>query len=332
MENNDLIKRKLTFEFKGDGFEYFKIWIVNVLLSIITLGIYSPWAKVRNNRYFYANTYLDNDHFQYLAKPITILKGRLIAVAFFILYSVVAGIYPLAALVFALILFFAIPYLVNKSMAFTHRMSAYKNIQFRFKASYSDAFKVIYIWPVIGFLTLGIMYPQTIRKMHLYKATNSTYGTTPFEFDASYEDYAMKFLFMLGIAVLFIVPAWAIATYAPSVAFISPIMMSFAYAAIILYFIVSIGNLFFAHLTIADHAFESTFSIPSLAVVMLKNIIFTVLTLGLYLPVAKVNIAKYTCDHLVLKATGSLDTFVAAEKVTITALGEEFGEVFDFGI
>lgn len=80
--------RKIGFEFRGDGIEYFKIWIVNILLTIVTLGIYSAWATVRNNRYFYSNLYLDNDNFRYLADPLTILKGRLIALAAFIAYYV----------------------------------------------------------------------------------------------------------------------------------------------------------------------------------------------------------------------------------------------------
>ena len=44
--------------FTGSGSEYFRIWIVNVLLTIVTLGFYSPWAKVRRLKYFYGNTYL----------------------------------------------------------------------------------------------------------------------------------------------------------------------------------------------------------------------------------------------------------------------------------
>ena len=66
---------QLGFVFRGDGMEYFKIWIVNILLTIITLGIYSAWATVRNNRYFYSNLYLDNDNFRYLAEPLAILKS-----------------------------------------------------------------------------------------------------------------------------------------------------------------------------------------------------------------------------------------------------------------
>ena len=38
--------------FEGKTSEYFGIWIVNLLLSLLTLGIYSAWAKVRRKKYF----------------------------------------------------------------------------------------------------------------------------------------------------------------------------------------------------------------------------------------------------------------------------------------
>ena len=59
--------KEQPFEFTGRPFEYFKIWIVNVLLSIATLGIYSAWAKVRTNRYFYGNTRVADATLEYLA-------------------------------------------------------------------------------------------------------------------------------------------------------------------------------------------------------------------------------------------------------------------------
>jgi len=75
------------FEFTGDGWEYFKIWIVNLLLTILTLGIYSAWAKVRRLHYFYRNTLLAGASFEYHGTPIAILKGRLIAFALFLVYT-----------------------------------------------------------------------------------------------------------------------------------------------------------------------------------------------------------------------------------------------------
>jgi uncharacterized membrane protein YjgN (DUF898 family) len=40
----------IALEFTGCAGEYFRIWIVNVCLSVLTLGIYSAWAKVRRKR------------------------------------------------------------------------------------------------------------------------------------------------------------------------------------------------------------------------------------------------------------------------------------------
>ena len=52
-------------EFEGQAGEYFRIWIVNLFLSIITLGIYSPWAKVINTKYLYQNLSIEGHRFDY---------------------------------------------------------------------------------------------------------------------------------------------------------------------------------------------------------------------------------------------------------------------------
>jgi hypothetical protein len=48
-----------NFVFNGTGKEYFRIWIVNLCLTIATAGIYSAWAKVRRLQYFHRNTALE---------------------------------------------------------------------------------------------------------------------------------------------------------------------------------------------------------------------------------------------------------------------------------
>jgi len=324
--------RTLGFEFKGDGMEYFKIWIVNVLLSILTLGIYSAWAKVRTNRYFYSNLYLDDSNFRYLAAPLTILKGRIIAVVAFIIYSIVSAILPILGMIMIVALLFAIPYFVNQSMAFNNRMTSYKNIQFRFSASYGQAFMVIYVWPILGMLSLGILYPMALLKMHEYLVKNSAYGTTNFDFNATYKEYGMIFLAMIGVLLAVGLPIWGLITMVPALALISPIVITVVYIGLILFSIVKINNLYFGSINLVDHRFEANLSIGSLGLVMLINLLLTIVTLGLYLPAAKVRMTKYFSSRIVMHATDSLDNFAAAEKESISALGEEFGQVFDFGI
>src|ERR1051326_346313 len=71
------------FVFHGDAREYFRIWIVNALLSVCTLGIFSAWASVRTRRYLRGNTELLGHRFDYTADPRGILTGRALVAAFF---------------------------------------------------------------------------------------------------------------------------------------------------------------------------------------------------------------------------------------------------------
>jgi len=70
----------LAFAFSGSGAEYFRIWIVNLLLTVVTLGIYSAWAKTRRLQYFYRNTRLADASFDFRGDPKAILRGRILAV------------------------------------------------------------------------------------------------------------------------------------------------------------------------------------------------------------------------------------------------------------
>ena len=67
-----------SFEFRGNTGEFFKIWTVNMLLTIVTLGVFSAWAKVRTKRYFNGNTFLDGGNFDYHASPWAILLARIL--------------------------------------------------------------------------------------------------------------------------------------------------------------------------------------------------------------------------------------------------------------
>ena len=71
----------LPFEFTGKAKEFFGIWLSNLLLSILTLGIYSAWAKVRRRRFFLGHTLIGGHRFDYHADPKVILKGRAVVVS-----------------------------------------------------------------------------------------------------------------------------------------------------------------------------------------------------------------------------------------------------------
>lgn len=150
------------FSFSGTAKEYFGIWIVNLLLSIITIGIYTAWAKVRRLRYFYGNTWLDGHNFEYHAKPVQILIGRIIVVGVLIFVNVISNFFPLFAFLILIPYMIALPWLLNKAISFNARMTSYRNVHFNFEGLYGSAFWVFVVLPLlvpIGVLALGaLMY------------------------------------------------------------------------------------------------------------------------------------------------------------------------------
>ena len=299
------------------------------MLTIVTLGIYSAWATVRTNRYFYANTYLDNQSFRYLADPITILKGRIIAVVAFILYSVALNLLPVVGLALAVALFFAIPFFVIRSIAFNNRMTSYLNVQFRFNGAYGEAFMVLLVWPLLGMLTLGILYPLALLKANEFVVRNCAYGTRSFNFEAKTWDYGKVFLLFIGILAATAVLAFVAGTVFEIAAVI---VAALGYVLALGYLTVELINIYYNATSLASHRLSANLDIVGYLKVFVSNAVLTVLTLGLYLPFAQVRMSNYRANHTTFLASGSLDDFTAAEQQRVSALGDELGDVFDFDV
>ena len=90
--------QRLDVRFTGSGSEYFRIWIVNLLLTLVTFGLYYPWAKVRRMRYFYGNTVVGSHPLGFHAQPSKMLRGYLLVALLLVLYSVAGQFSPLAGL------------------------------------------------------------------------------------------------------------------------------------------------------------------------------------------------------------------------------------------
>ncbi|QSX37592.1 YjgN family protein [Shewanella sedimentimangrovi] len=146
------------FNFHGNGAEYFGIWIVNLLLSIVTLGIYSAWAKVRTNNYFYGNTELDGDRFEYLATPMQILIGRIIAIVAVILWMTLSQMSPKLAIGLALLLALAFPVLAARNLRFDARMTRFRNLRFDFAGSYVGAYVVFLLFPILAYGLIALCF------------------------------------------------------------------------------------------------------------------------------------------------------------------------------
>ncbi len=318
-------------EFRGQAFEYFKIWIVNIFLTIITLGIYSAWAKVRNKQYFYGNTIIDGSSFNYTAKPIAILKGRLIAVGLFAIYTMASELSPMIGLVMMLVFLPLMPWLIIRSLAFNARNSLYRNICFDFKGRYSEAFSTFLLWPLLILVTAGLILPYIWYKQNRFVIDHSAFGTTDFEYNASAKDFFRIFLVALGAllgAGLLIFGLYSLLDPETAIMVGGLIMMP-VYIMLFGYFTASIANLNYNSTILKTHYFTSTLQPKQIAWLYFTNTLAITLSLGLMIPWAQIRMARYRAQCLQLEIADSLDNFIAAEQKNVSALGDQVGEVFD---
>ncbi|PSU50443.1 DUF898 domain-containing protein, partial [Photobacterium aphoticum] len=138
--------------FYGRGGEFFGIWIVNILLSVVTLGIYSAWAKVRTKKYFYGNTELGADRFDYHGQPLQILKGRIVAIICVWVWVLSSNTLPLLSGVLLLLFIALMPWLIVSNTRFDARMTSYRNVRFNFVGTLGGAYMVFLGWPAALFV------------------------------------------------------------------------------------------------------------------------------------------------------------------------------------
>lgn len=321
----------IPFEFWGTGMEYFKIWIVNIILSIVTLGIYSPWAKVRRKQYFYGNTDLRGASFEYLADPMKILKGRAIVGGFFIMYSAVSLVHPIIEFILSLGFVVILPWLVVRSLAFNARNSAIRNIRFGFDGKYGQAAKVYILWPILAALTLGLLFPYVYFRQKKFVVENSSYGTTKFEFTATSGEYYNIWISAIIPAVLGVLVYVVLSfVFAP----LSILFFLAMYLYFMAYFSVKTTNLLYNSSRLGPHRLDADLEVKQYFVLVATNTIAVVFTLGMLHPWAKVRTTRYKAEHLSLSVSGNLDSFVAQEQKEVSALGEEMADFldFDFGL
>jgi uncharacterized membrane protein YjgN (DUF898 family) len=225
------------FEFTGSGSEYFRIWVVNLLLTIATLGIYSAWAKVRRLQYFYRNTRVADAVFDYHGNPKAILKGRILALVLLVAYNIASDLSIVAGIIVALVLMSVLPWLLARSFRFKMFNSTYRGVRFHFHGTVAQAYRMLALVPILlafiglfawsvgtsllrrpdpltimltGVLMLLVLagtVPLAHYLLKRYHHDNGYFGQTPFFFHARLIDFFRIYAKALGFFILGTIPA-----------------------------------------------------------------------------------------------------------------------------
>jgi uncharacterized membrane protein YjgN (DUF898 family) len=340
----------VPFEFRATGAEYFRIWIVNLLLTLLTLGIYSAWAKVRRLRYLYGSTSVAGSAFEYHGEPLQILKGRLIAVGAFAIYAIVTQIWPLTTLLLIPVLVLLLPLVIVLSRRFALRMTSWRGIRFGFHGQYPGALAAYVGWGVVALITLYVMFPYWIYKRVRFLLDNSSVGTERFKFTTAPARYFAIYFITLGLGLATLVgimllsggigvaltagggePSTAVGIGSGAFLVIGLIAAPLAIGA---YWERSFTNATFDGLAIGPHRVNCRIRWGRLLWLYATNVLGVLLTLGLFYPWALVRRLRYQFECMNVEVAGSLDEFAAAAAPEASATGEAVGEVWDvdFGL
>lgn len=314
----------VPLRFTGQAGEYFRIWIVNICLSVITLGIYSAWAKVRRKRYFYGNTLLDDAAFEYLADPKAILKGRIIVVVGFAVYSFAGKVDPLAGAALLVVFLVVLPWLIVRASRFNAVNSAHRNVRFGFGASYREMGQFLILPIVLVPLTLGLLYPYYMYRKKRFFLEHSSYGATPFAFTASAGAFYLVYLKVALMFLLFLVGS--ILTVG-----IGALPFYIWFAA---YRDGAVARLSWKNTRLGNLRFDCTWSTAGLFKLHFLNTLGIVFSAGLLAPWAAVRTARYQLQRISLEPAREIGAFVTAAQERVGAVGDEASDLlgFDFGL
>lgn len=344
-------EREIRVKFTGTLSEYFGIWIVNLALTLATLGIYSAWAKVRKNRYLYGNTWVDGVSFQYHAQPQRILVGRIVAVTLLIvlfftskyLFVLTGGLtYLVATLLAGLI--------IVSAMRFRLRNTSWRNLKFRFDGSYWRGFWLYTVGTVISVCTLMLVYPLFMQRRKRFMARHTLFANYRAGFTGNVLDVYVGYAGMvLCYLVLFVVMMLGLSLTMKLITLNPDLDSTISFAGtpliviplmLVVYAIAAFGWVYikaylirytWRHTTYYETSFVSKVTARRLFWIYATNTLGVMLTLGLLFPWATIRLARYKTEAITITTSRNADGLTGHRQEERSAYGEELAEAFDLG-
>ncbi len=348
----------LRLTFTGSGKEYFRIWVVNLLLTVATLGIYSAWAKVRRLQYFDRNTHLAGATFDFRGDPKAILRGRLLAVALLAAYQYAFGFSVQVGMAVVVFLLLALPFLMRGALRFRLSNTQYRGLPFGFRGTVRDAY-LTYLPPIATLLLPGALFalspesalvawvlllylawPAMHGRMKRYQHRNLLYGDQPASYDVPARRFYSPYLragllglaFVAGAALLIFILLTALGLAGGGAASSDAVFLPLALGALFVYVFyllagpymqVRVTNLVWSNTAFPGLRVRSGMRAREFVTLQTVNALLTVLSLGLYRPFAVVKVYQYRLARLELEVDGDFGQMAArASRTRGSAAGD----------
>jgi len=315
MPNTFSVKNeRYPFFFQGNGGTLFGIQIVNILLIIVTLGVYYFWAKARTRAYIWSQVDCNGDRFAYHGTGVEVLTGWLKAtmifgIPFYAFQNVPAIIgAPMPVIIIGSLLSFIIisifiPVATVGSRRYRLSRTSLRGIRFSFRGKWQEFAKIFLSGTTLMLLTLGFYAPYFDMRRQTFLVEKACYGNEKFGFDGQGKDLFGSYV----LALILMIPTL----------FIS--MLWYKYKRTLY-----VWN----HTTFGNAHFQSNITFGGVFGLYFINALILIFTLGFGWPWVKVRNARYYLENLILE--GELDlSAIVQDAQEATAFGEEVGDFLD---
>lgn len=333
-------------EFTGHWKEYLPIAVTNLLLTIVTLGIYRFWAKARERRYLWSRTRLIGDELEWTGTGGEMFVGFLMAVG--VLLGCVAVIFGGAALLgeWILVLGFVAFYIF---LLWAFGFAQFRALRYRLSRTYwrgirggSDDNGVGYGWTALGNnfvagLTLGILTPRAIAENWNDRMRKMSFG--PHMLDSNVDTTGLQSRWMM-LYVVYIGFIALIALTSPDPGVAEPGFDPMGIAALLL-LVIGIGLVMVSFWALFFRKAAETFGMGDLSAgfevstaewlqFYAKLVGLTVITLGFGLLLWGYWRWEFVMGRLALYGTVDLDALTQSS-TQAPRDAEGFAEAFDVG-
>jgi uncharacterized membrane protein YjgN (DUF898 family) len=249
------------------------------------------------------------------------------------------------------------PLLLHGTLRFRLHNTSYRGLRFRFTGELRDAYTAFLGWPIVTVMSFFTLGPLAHQRMKSYEHGYAAFGKTEFSEDIKpgpfYGAYLVVFFGTIGafMAVGMVIAMMAMASGlaaqgaaakapppAPPPALVAGLLI-LVFAGYLLAILGSqsflksrITNAVWNATRLGRHRFISKVKARRLLWLTFSNVFATVVTLGLFTPIAQIRTARYIIGAFTVEPGASFDDVQAADPESVGALGEEASGFFDFDI
>lgn len=304
--------------YHGTGMDLFRIEIVNLILCMVTLGFYYPWAKAKTLQYLYSQTLFEEQPFVFSGTGQEMFKG--FVKAFALIAILWAGVFislwyggeiiQLTLLLFYLIIIAMIPLIIHGSYKYRMAKSSWRGIRFGYTGERSELIKIFYRDLFLTIITFGIYGSWLAMNIRRYVLDHVRIGNATFTYHGNGGDF-----FLLNLKGYFLT------------LFTLGIYMFWWQKDLFEYFV---NNL---RLRQGDHkvAFRSKATGGGFAGLLIVNLLIVIFTLGFGYAWAVTRTLNYVANNIDIYGDLSFDELVQSQSDYSDATADDMADFFDFG-